>query len=334
MALKIALITTGWQALQFLCANKDKHQQFDFIFAKGAWKRDLLKEFNIVELQGYDRQGRTNIREIFKLKKQFKTLEHKIKISEELWTPDTQIPLVKYLKYNFGIKRIILIEDGLYSTQRKISKIRFKEFLNFAIFEFFMTGRVSCCTPKTCEIRLNIPGISKVNELEKSIIIENQLSEISTTQADSGDVSNFEIILLTQPLAEAGVLTLKEELLVQSKLMDEIVKICTQESMILIKHHPSERAEFSEARRGVAIKKGLNLTTLEQETPIELLVYKNRKSIKYIFSYFSSALINIKSIEPDTQCFAFIDHAFDHHINAAHIFELRNSNVIILGRNE
>jgi hypothetical protein len=334
MASKIALITTGWQALQFLCANKDKQKQFDFIFTKGAWKRDLLKGFNIVELQGYDRQGRANIREVFKLKKQFKMLEQKIEFSEELWTPDTQIPLVKYLKYNFGIKKIILIEDGLYSTQSKISKRKFKELLNFVIFEFIMTGRVKYCIPKTCEVRLNIPGISKVNELEKSIVIENKLSEISKSQDDSVEMNNCEIMFLTQPLAEAGVLTFKEELVVQSKLMDEIVKICTHESSILIKHHPSERAEFSEARRGVAIEKGLNLTTLEQETPVELLVFKNRKSVKYIFSYFSSALINIKSIEPRAQCFAFIDHAFDHHINAAHIFELKNSNVIILGRNE
>lgn len=112
---------------------------------------------------------------------------------------------------------------------------------------------------------------------------------------------NIDLVVLTQPLYEAGLISKKKDIDHHKNLIQPFIK---KTKGILIKKHPYEEERiFIERVEALRISAPqATVYSLSDETPAEaLLAYTNTSTI--IVSPISTALINLKKLNPELQVF-------------------------------
>ena len=303
---KIAILMTGWQAIQFSVANQDKMCQFDIVLVTGAWSRSILDGFKIVELAGFDKYGRLPPRKMFSAISQLWEIVKAIPDDLELWRPDIGGHVVEYLSRSKKIKKIVFIEDGIGSIAVKQPvMLRIRNRLRLLVF-LSLAG--SIFRKKTNDvINLVLDDVSHKIPENGDVIIAKDEYLLASRAISKKKYPSAKLLVLTQPISEMGYMTISQEIKMQQDLLAIAHKNRGEINAIAIKPHPGEADEFLGVRRD-ALKnnRDIDVITIDKEVPAELYYISLDCPPEVIVSYCSSALLNIKKAFRGSHCIAFI----------------------------
>ncbi len=311
---KIAVIMTGWQAVQFAVANREAAEDFALVLVTGGWEKKILQQFRVIELESFDTYGRFKIKNVGDLYRQLKKLEIFDHHYEELWRPDVGGHIVQLLTRAVNFDRQVLIEDGVGSIA--IVKNRTKEiseFMKLIIF-FAMMKRLGFLFATTPPVkRLVLHGVSyNAPTADDFVVSEGQYkssaSRLIGLMSNNLLVTNPDVILFTQPFSELGHMSIKQELEMQRRLLTVSGVTPDSSNTIAIKPHPGEEEKFIQLRISALGELGFSCVLSDKGVPAELYVLSLLKPDFIVCSYCSSALLNIKAMLPTVRCIAYIDN--------------------------
>lgn len=297
---------TGWQAIQFSIANQEIKSQFEAVIITGAWDRSVLKDFKTIELEGFDKYGRLIPRKILSTISQLRKIEQELTGELELWRPDIGGHVVEKISRLKNIKSIVHIEDGIGSIAVKKPKIlKIKNQLK--LLAFLIISNSTLTRKRTgCVKNLIFEGISHKKPKNKDIIISKDRyikESIKISQIKNKNIST-QLLVLTQPIAEMGYISIDQEIEMQKRLIEIAIKEAGEVHSIAIKPHPGEDDKLSKRRVSEIEKTGKNVILIDKKTPAELYFISLETPPKAIASYCSSALPNIKKAFSKTNCIA------------------------------
>ena len=84
-----------------------------------------------------------------------------------------------------------------------------------------------------------------------------------------------------------------------------------------MKSHPSEERSLIDLRHAHILGKVLSVQTIDRMLPVELIVFSFEDNLEAIVSFYSTALLSIKSIFPKANCMAYVNENIYKRVDSA-----------------